>query len=91
MSALTIYLLLFPGLPSKDIMFFFPLQFPCVLLQGPILLRLIHLYQNDGRPFAYPPLHLDTCLTPGLLAGTIWNIGNIASIVATLPPLTTVG
>jgi glucose uptake protein GlcU len=40
-----------------------------------------------GRP--YPAFYVDRALVPGALSGTLWNMGNVGAVLATLPPLGT--
>jgi len=52
------------------------------------ILRFCHgWYKNDGHSMMHaynslPPLHLKIMWAPGGLAGTLWSIGNIASMVS---------
>merc|ERR1711865_448247 len=47
------------------------------------LVPLIYLGSTgELRTMSMADLHLGSCLVPGLVAGTIWNIGNVASIWA---------
>jgi hypothetical protein len=36
------------------------------------------------RP-AMPPLHVRTCLLPGIASGILWNIGNVGAVLTVLP------
>eukprot|EP00670_Eutreptiella_braarudii_P008234 CAMPEP_0174312586 /NCGR_PEP_ID=MMETSP0810-20121108/4379_1 /TAXON_ID=73025 ORGANISM="Eutreptiella gymnastica-like, Strain CCMP1594" /NCGR_SAMPLE_ID=MMETSP0810 /ASSEMBLY_ACC=CAM_ASM_000659 /LENGTH=356 /DNA_ID=CAMNT_0015421009 /DNA_START=131 /DNA_END=1201 /DNA_ORIENTATION=- len=38
-----------------------------------------------------PAPHVRTCMFPGMLAGVLWNMGNLGATVANLPPLGAVG
>merc|ERR1712086_167530 len=50
---------------------------------GSILVPLIYLgATGELSKMSVSDLHLGSCLVPGMIAGTIWNFGNVASIWA---------